>query len=718
MDRDAVEESIPGGDGRSRPAGLPEVQHLIAALPGLFLILRADPPDYTIVAASDAYLHATRATRDGARGIVGRGIFEAFPDPPGQRDATGEQNVRASLDRALATRAPDPMPVQLYPVPLPDGTFEEHYWSPIHTPVLDPATGCVTHLIQRVEDVTEQVRLQASLDQLSGEHAESERGRRVALDSVAELSRERAALTRANEMLQEQAAELEMQTAALLESEAKYRSLFDSIDEGFFIAEVLYDPDGRAVDYRYLETNPAFAEHSGLSDPVGRTARELVPRLEDHWVAMAGRVAATGEPARFEFAAEGMNRLFDGFAFRVGEARDRRIAMLFTDITARRAIEREREELLGELQVERVRLADVFRRAPAFLAVLRGRDHVFELVNDAYYELVGQRDLLGKPVFEALPEIRGQGFHELLDQVLETGERFVGREIPLVVARQPGGALEERFIDLTYLPLMEVDGTWSGVITHGTDVTEQVLARREAERARDEAEAANLAKSEFLAVMSHELRTPLNAIGGYAELMEMGIRGPVTPAQLEDLRRIQSSQRHLLGLINEVLNYARLETGTVVFDVTDVPVQEALAAAELLVMPQARGKGLALTVRAAPATLCVRADSEKLRQILVNLASNAVKFTEAGGGIEIWCAPAGNHACIHIRDTGMGIPRDKLDLIFDPFVQVRSDLSRPHEGTGLGLAISRDLARRMSGDLTVESAPGAGSTFTLTLPLA
>jgi signal transduction histidine kinase len=359
----------------------------------------------------------------------------------------------------------------------------------------------------------------------------------------------------------------------------------------------------------------------------------------------------------------------------------------------------------------------VFRQAPTFIAVLRGPEHVFELVNDAYYQLVGHRDLLGKPVFEGLPEVRDQGFGEVLDRVLATGEPAVGREVPLLVARREGAALEERFIDLTYLPLMEVDGTWSGVIAHGADVTEQVHARREAERARDEAEAANRAKSEFLAVMSHELRTPLNAIGGYVELMEMGIRGPVTRAQLDDLRRIQSSQRHLLGLINEVLNYARLETGTVVFDVTDVSVQEALSAAELLVMPQARSKGLTLAIHAAPRGLAVRADSEKLRQILVNLASNAVKFTEAGGRIEISCEAAGDRVRIQIRDTGIGIPQDKLDSIFDPFVQVRSDLSRPHEGTGLGLAISRDLALRMAGDITVESVPGAGSTFTLTLPM-
>jgi signal transduction histidine kinase len=218
--------------------------------------------------------------------------------------------------------------------------------------------------------------------------------------------------------------------------------------------------------------------------------------------------------------------------------------------------------------------------------------------------------------------------------------------------------------------------------------------------------------------MSHELRTPLNAIGGYAELLEMGIRGPVTPEQREDLFRIQASQRHLLGLINEVLNYAKLETGTVSYDIGDVVVRESLVAAESLVAPQIRVKGLTLgTMDCAPGTIA-RADSEKLRQILVNLLSNAVKFTDSGGRVEMSCSADDERVRFHIRDTGIGIPADKLHVIFDPFVQVRADLARRHEGTGLGLAISRDLARAMGGDLTAESTLRVGSTFTLVLPRA
>ncbi|MDB4951524.1 MAG: sensor protein [Gemmatimonadetes bacterium] len=218
--------------------------------------------------------------------------------------------------------------------------------------------------------------------------------------------------------------------------------------------------------------------------------------------------------------------------------------------------------------------------------------------------------------------------------------------------------------------------------------------------------------------MSHELRTPLNAIGGYAELLEMEIRGPVNHDQREYLRRIQQSQRHLLGLVNEVLNYARIETGTVHYDMADVPVVEALHAAAGMVAPLARAGGLRFHVQACDADLQVRADAEKLRQILVNLLSNAVKFTGPGGRVSLRCEARDGSAWFHVRDTGMGIPADKLESIFEPFVQVRSDLTREHEGTGLGLAISRSIAQAMDGSLAVESRKGRGSTFTLRIPLA
>jgi PAS domain S-box-containing protein len=233
-----------------------------------------------------------------------------------------------------------------------------------------------------------------------------------------------------------------------------------------------------------------------------------------------------------------------------------------------------------------------------------------------------------------------------------------------------------------------------------------------------EAQEGNKAKTQFLAVMSHELRTPLNAIGGYAELLELELRGPVTEAQRADLARIRRSQQHLLVLINDVLNFARIEAGQVRYELVDVQVAEVLEGVTTMIGPQAAAKSLDVDVGGCDAGVWVHADPEKLEQVLLNLLTNAVKFTPTGGRIAVTCLERGQVVEIGVSDTGIGIPEDRLTAIFEPFVQVQTGLTRTAAGTGLGLAISRDLARGMRGDLRVESVLGAGSTFTLELPVA
>jgi signal transduction histidine kinase len=233
-----------------------------------------------------------------------------------------------------------------------------------------------------------------------------------------------------------------------------------------------------------------------------------------------------------------------------------------------------------------------------------------------------------------------------------------------------------------------------------------------------QAEAANRSKTEFLASMSHELRTPLNAIGGYTDLLLLGVRGAITPEQQADLERIARSQRHLLGVINDILNFARVEAGFVDYDLRPVAVAELLAEVEPLVQPQLAARALDFAGDPGPDGVHVQADREKVRQVLLNLLANAVKFTEPGGRVWTSVAEQGSVVAIRVHDTGVGIPADRLPSVFEPFVQVHRSLAKPVEGTGLGLAISRDLARGMGGDLTAESTPGVGSTFTLTLPAA
>jgi PAS domain S-box-containing protein len=244
-----------------------------------------------------------------------------------------------------------------------------------------------------------------------------------------------------------------------------------------------------------------------------------------------------------------------------------------------------------------------------------------------------------------------------------------------------------------------------------------------AEAARAASERASRAKSDFLAVMSHELRTPLNAIGGHTQILEMGLHGPVTDGQREALERIGRAQRHLLGLINNVLNLTRIETGRVEYRIRPVLVSSVLGDLASLVQPQFAARQISL-VSSMPgsdgAEVHVAADREKLIQILTNLLGNAAKFTPPRGVVEMRLVPGPRPHLVQIevRDSGPGIPADKLELIFEPFVQLERSLSSHTEGTGLGLAISRDLARGMGGDLHALSESGQGATLVLSLPRA
>ncbi|MFL5483793.1 MAG: sensor histidine kinase [Gemmatimonadaceae bacterium] len=261
---------------------------------------------------------------------------------------------------------------------------------------------------------------------------------------------------------------------------------------------------------------------------------------------------------------------------------------------------------------------------------------------------------------------------------------------------------------------------------HAQERAQQLAYEREA---RLEAEAASKAKSEFLAIMSHELRTPLNAVLGYSELLEMGIAGPITDKMRDQIGRIRVSATHLLSLVNDILDLAKVEAGRLQVSSGPASAVGTLAAAMALIQPQAAARSLQLEVVPPPEPAPIyRGDDERARQILVNLLSNAVKFTAPGGKIRVQIrsshAPDSDtklqvrrtYVSFRVTDTGSGIPEEKLHSIFDPFVQAETGHARSREGTGLGLTISRRLARLMGGDLTVKSKLGEGSTFTLWLP--
>jgi|SRR4051812_32303503 signal transduction histidine kinase len=307
----------------------------------------------------------------------------------------------------------------------------------------------------------------------------------------------------------------------------------------------------------------------------------------------------------------------------------------------------------------------------------------------------------------------------------------VGETTEIDIVQRGGGGV-------VYAELRVVETEWEDEqveIVSLRDITDRKQAQERAQQlafereARLEAEAASKAKSEFLAIMSHELRTPLNAVLGYSELMELGISGPITDKMREQIGRIRMSATHLLGLVNDILDLAKVEAGRLQVSTGPCSAAGTLAAAIALIQPQAAARGLELSVTPAPDdSVIYRGDDERVRQILVNLLSNAVKFTAAGGKITVETASSKSpdpdtrlqasrsYVSFRVTDTGAGIPPEKLISIFDPFVQAESGHSRSREGSGLGLTISRRLARLMGGDLTVRSEVGKGSTFSLWLP--
>jgi signal transduction histidine kinase len=520
-------------------ARVPDFEAFFEALPTPCIVFAADDPRYTIVAVNDAYLSATNSVRHGARGLLGRPLFQTFPDPLYDPMATETANLRISLHRVLRHRTPDRMVVQRFETRDADGNPVERFWCPVNAPVLDD-DGEVAFIVHHVEDIT--------------------------------------------------------------------------------------------------------------------------GRLDAH-----GAVPAYG----------------------VGKAS-------FIEYT--------------------------FAQAPVAIAVLRGRDHVFASCNRAYAALAGHRPLVGLSVREAFAEVDVETIYALLDEVWATRTPHVVNEFPI----NPDGPGPEIYYNFMYQPLVDTEGDVTGIAVIATDVTELVQQRNTAERARAEAEMArraaedaSRATSRMLATLSHEMRTPLNAIAGYTQLLGAGVRGPVTPAQVEDLQRIRQSQLHLTGVVNSVLRHAKLDQATGTSDLDDVPVADVCAAVESLVMPQMRDKGLTFAFTSNAPDLFARANAVKLRQIVLNLMSNAVKFTPEGGHVSVTC-DAGEQAgtvAVHVSDTGIGIAADHLEKVFEPFVQVAGGASSD-EGVGLGLSISRDLARTMGGDIRVRSELGAGSTFTVTLPAA
>jgi PAS domain S-box-containing protein len=364
------------------------------------------------------------------------------------------------------------------------------------------------------------------------------------------------------------------------------------------------------------------------------------------------------------------------------------------------------------------RYRDLVSRAPLIVCELAPSGETL-FVNEAVRTVLGHEParLQGELWWSALAPDVGAGDAEEMRKTMEAAN-VTAFELPVATA---DGRV--KWIAWNSANRYGSDGALESVVLFGVDVS----ARREAEEsarkleservARAEAEAANRAKSEFLAMMSHELRTPLNAIAGYADLLLLGIRGPLTPEQTADLERIRRSQKHLLTLIDDVLSFARLEVGRLELHFSTVSILDVMRSTHSVTAPLLQSKKLAFHMVECSPSLTVWADRERTEQVLINLVTNAIKYTPEEGAVSIECEEHTDHVAIRVRDTGHGIPEGKMELIFEPFMQLADSAAGRQDGVGLGLAISRDLARAMHGEITVESVESQGSTFTFILPL-
>ena len=379
-----------------------------------------------------------------------------------------------------------------------------------------------------------------------------------------------------------------------------------------------------------------------------------------------------------------------------------------TEETLSVVAERERDALMRSAQDTAQTLQTWFDNAPGFIALLRGPEFVFEMVNKAYYQLVGHRPMQGLPAFEALPDVRNQGFEEILQRVYTRGETFVGRAMRLMLQAEPGGPVTERFVDLVYQPVVEADGKVRGIFAQGHDVTEQVHAvhaLQEADRRKDE----------FLATLAHELRNPLAPIRQAVQLVKTNRLAPAQNGWA--LGVIERQSGHMALLLDDLLDVARISSGRLALRRERVTLGSVIDAAVETVRPLLDERQHRFAITGDGREVTVDADPLRLAQVLSNLLSNAAKYTDEGGSIELHAALEGGQAVIRVRDNGIGLSEASREQIFQMFSQVSPVLNRSEGGLGIGLSLSRGLVEMHGGTIEANSAGlGQGAEFVVRLP--
>lgn len=490
--------------------------------------------------------------------------------------------------------------------------------------------------------------------------------------------------------------------SALRESEEKYRTLFESMDEGFCTIEVLFDESEKPEDYRFLTVNPAFERQMGIPNAVGRRMREIAPLHEDYWFEIYGRIALTGEPVRFENRAAQLHRFFDVYAFRIGAPEERKVAVLFSDITERRRADE-------ALRASEQRFRAIFEHAGTGIAITDLAGHVLKC-NPAFCAVLGYtEEELGRLVLPDLvhPDdcaanlaaIRRLREEEL--PCFEMENRYLGKDGQTVWVH--------KFVSL----LRESADAPPHLVALVTDMTER-------HRMEEALRAADRQKDEFLAMLAHELRNPLAPIRNALYILQKsGAEATASERARAMFTMMERQVNHLVRLVDDLLEVSRITRGKIELKKECVDLAVVLGDVVETIRPLIQANGHDLNVSFPPAPLLLDADPVRLAQVFANLLNNAAKYTPRGGRIRLTAGQADGEALVSIRDTGIGIPSGMLPHVFDLFTQVDRSLDRSQGGLGIGLALVRRLVELHGGRVAVYSeGAGRGSEFVVHLPLA
>lgn len=497
------------------------------------------------------------------------------------------------------------------------------------------------------------------------------------------------------------------------ESEDRYRALFESILEGFCIVESLLDADGRGADYRFLVANPAFERHTGLRSPIGKTARELIPDLETRWPLAYGRIATTGVPERFVDHSAAMGRWFEVDAFRIGRPEERKVAILFRDITERMQAEQAQRDSRDRLERERKRLQLILDTLPVGLYIL-----------DADGGVVMSNDLAKRVWCGSAPLASVRDYDKYKGFWPQTGERLEPQQWPAAQALLFGRKIEAQVMDIerfdgtrgtllfSAAPLRREDGAIDGAVVAIQDVSEL----RETQARLEEADRQ---KNQFLAVLSHELRNPLAPVKN-----SLYVLGRVPPGGDQARRALDVIERQveqLTNLVNDLLDVTRITSGKVKLQLRRLELNELVRRT----LEDHRGlfelSQVGARLELAPQPVLVDADWNRVSQITSNLLQNAAKFTPPDGSVAIAVSTDSSrgHALIRVTDTGVGLAPKMLQRLFEPFAQADDTLDRSKGGLGLGLALVKQLAELHGGSVEARSeGAGSGAEFVVRLPLA